>query len=74
MRAPEPYGFPSVRVAVPWAGQYHWASEVYTVGGVPYDAMTGRSLAVDYGEMRHQRYLATRSTWQAVKDGCALFR
>ncbi|HOI55225.1 MAG TPA: hypothetical protein PLP01_08250 [Phycisphaerae bacterium] len=41
---------------------------------MPYDAMTGRSLAVDYGEMRHQRYLATRSTWQAVKDGCALFR
>ncbi|NLX58199.1 MAG: hypothetical protein GXY74_03815 [Phycisphaerae bacterium] len=54
-------------------GRYYWAAEVYTVGGVSYDAMTGRSLAPDYGELRHERYLATRqagggATVDAVPD------
>ncbi|NLG51699.1 MAG: hypothetical protein GX552_16465 [Chloroflexi bacterium] len=40
-------------------GRYNWAAEVYTVDGVSYDAMTGRSLAVDYGELRQKRYAAT---------------
>ena len=45
----------------PFAYLYHggrsdWAAGTYTIGGTTYNAMTGRSLAPDYGEIRQLRY------------------